>query len=304
MAVISLSFSRNARIAPSFRRHSASKITAFYMFINFQELLMKRKDLIIKYPRTPHIQGSRLQPGDEDLRQRKFSEIKGRHVVLEEKIDGANSAISFTEDGELRLQSRGHFLTGGAREKHYDLLKQWAAVHKDRFYDVLGDRYVMYGEWMYAKHSIYYDLLPNYFMEFDILDRDTDRFLDTPSRRQLTEELAISSCRVLASGTFSDMNEILDYLGDSKYISTDHIEHLRENALRLGLDADRICRETDASRTMEGIYIKVEENGEVVDRMKYVRASFLQTVEESKSHWLDRPIVPNRITVPLSELFI
>lgn len=99
-------------------------------------------------------------------------------------------------------------------------------------------------------------------------------------------------------------NEILDYLGDSKYISTDHIEHLRENALRLGLDADRICRETDASRTMEGIYIKVEENGEVVDRMKYVRASFLQTVEESKSHWLDRPIVPNRITVPLSELFI
>ena len=48
-----------------------------------------------------------------------------------------------------------------------------------------------------------------------------------------------------------------------------------KDAERLGLDADRICRETDASRTMEGIYIKVEENGEVVDRMKYVRASFL-----------------------------
>ena len=41
MVVISLSFSRNARIAPSFRRYTASKITAFYMFINFQELLMK-----------------------------------------------------------------------------------------------------------------------------------------------------------------------------------------------------------------------------------------------------------------------
>lgn len=265
---------------------------------------MKRDDIIIKYPRTPHIQGSRLQPGDEDLRQRRFSEIAGRNVVLEEKIDGANSAISFTDDGQLRLQSRGHFLTGGAREKHYELLKQWAAVHKDRLYGVLGDRYVMYGEWMYAKHSIYYDLLPNYFMEFDILDRDTDRFLDTPSRHELIRNLPVSSCLVLAAGNFSNMDEILKYLGDSKYISADHIVHLREDAGRLNLDADRICRETDASRTMEGIYIKVEENGEVVDRMKYVRASFLQTVEESQSHWLDRPIVPNRITTPIAELFV
>lgn len=265
---------------------------------------MKREDIIIKYPRTPHIQGSRLQPGDEDLRQRRFREIAGRHLVLEEKIDGANTAISFTDEGELRLQSRGHFLTGGACEKHYDLLKQWGAVHKDSLYDVLGDRYIMYGEWMYAKHTIYYDMLPNYFMEFDILDRETDRFLDTPSRHALISGLPVSSCAVLASGKFSKMEDIVNYLGDSKYISSDHITHLREDAERLGLDVDRICRETDSSRTMEGIYIKVEENGKVVDRMKYVRASFLQTVEESQSHWLDRPIVPNRITVPITELFV
>jgi hypothetical protein len=55
---------------------------------------------------------------------------------------------------------------------------------------------------------------------------------------------------------------------------------------------------------MEGIYIKVEENGEVVDRMKYVRASFLQTVEESQINWLDRPIVPNRITKNIDELYL
>ena len=265
---------------------------------------MKREDIIIKYPRTPHIQGSRLQPGDEDLRQRRFSEIAGRHLVLEEKIDGANSAISFTDDGDLRLQSRGHFLTGGGREKHYDLLKQWSAVHKDRLYEVLGNRYIMYGEWMYAKHTIYYDMLPNYFMEFDILDRETDRFLDTPSRHALISGLPVCSCPVLASGVFSKVEDIVAYLGDSNYISANHIDHLREEAERLGLDADRICRETDVSRTMEGIYIKVEEGGEVVDRMKYVRASFLQTVEESQSHWLDRPIVPNCLTVPIAELFV
>ena len=264
---------------------------------------MKIENVIIKYPRTPHIQGSRMQAGDEDLRQRPFSEIAGRHLVLEEKIDGANSAVSFTEDGELRLQSRGHFLTGGYRERHYDLMKQWGAVHKERLYEVLGHRYIMYGEWMYAKHSIYYDQLPHYFMEFDVLDRKTGKFLDTPSRHHLLADLPICSVPVLDTGVYHSVDEILRFLGNSKYLSDNHIDHLREDAEKLGLDADRVCRETDRTRTMEGIYIKVEENGEVVDRMKYVRASFLQTVEVSQSHWLDRPIVPNRIINKIEDLF-
>ena len=264
---------------------------------------MKIEDTIIKYPRTPHIQGSRLQPGDEDLRQRPFSDIAGRNVVLEEKIDGANSAISFTVNGELRLQSRGHFLTGGYRERHYDLLKQWAIVQQSRLHEVLGNRYILYGEGMYAKHSLYYDALSHYFMEFDILDRNTGVFLDTPSRHELLQGLPVCHVPVLATGIFNNLDEILKHLGDSRYISANHIEHLREDAGKLGLDADQICRETDPSRTMEGIYIKVEENGVVSDRMKYVRASFLQSIEESSVPWLDRPIIPNRITRTISELF-
>ena len=262
------------------------------------------EDIIIKkYPRTPHIQGSRLQPGDEDLSQIQFKDIAGRHMVLEEKIDGANSAISFIGDGELRLQSRGHFLTGGPREKHYDLMKQWAAVHAAAFYEVLGTRYIMYGEWMYAKHAIYYDRLPHYFMEFDIFDRETGRFLDTPSRHELIKDLPVCSVPVLATGSFSSMDDVLKYLGTSRYISENHLEDLRAKAIAMGLDADRVLRETSDANLMEGIYIKVEENGEVLDRMKYVRADFLQSVEESGSHWLDRPIIPNGITADITELF-
>ena len=110
---------------------------------------------IRKYPRTPHIEGSRLQPGDEDLSQILFETIAGKHLVIEEKCDGANSAISFDKDGQLLLQSRGHYLTGGYRERHFNFMKQWATVHAEGFYKVLGSRYIMYGEWMYAKHSIY-----------------------------------------------------------------------------------------------------------------------------------------------------
>lgn len=258
---------------------------------------------LIKYPRTPHLTGSRLQPGDEDLSQISFSCLAGRHIVVEEKCDGANSAISFDGDGGLLLQSRGHYLTGGWRERHYDLFKQWAGVHRDALHAVLGRRFIMYGEWMYAKHTVYYDALPHYFLEFDILDRETGRFLDTPSRKVLLEPLPVVSVPVLAEGMFQNIGALLSLLGPSRYITRAHTEHLREDARRLGLDEDRQCRETDLSDTMEGLYIKIEEDGQVADRLKYVRASFTQTVDASQTHWLDRPIVPNRLSCPTERLF-
>lgn len=258
---------------------------------------------IRKYPRTPHLEGSRLQPGDEDLSQIPFSEIQGKHLAVEEKCDGANSGISFDENGELLLQSRGHYLTGGWRERHYNLMKQWAAVHKDAFYRILGKRYIMYGEWMYAKHTLFYDALPHYFLEFDIFDRERGSFLDTPSRQKLTSHMPIASVPVLAEGTFQSIEELLALLGPSSYIRHGHMEALKKAAEELGLDGDRQCRETDSTGLMEGLYIKVEENGEVTGRMKYVRAGFLQCVDFSETHWLERPIVPNMLAVPVHSLY-
>jgi len=49
---------------------------------------------IRKYPRTRHVTGSRLQPGDEDLSQVPFSALAGRHLVVEEKIDRIQSFLS------------------------------------------------------------------------------------------------------------------------------------------------------------------------------------------------------------------
>ena len=54
----------------------------------------------------------------------------------------------------------------------------------------------------------------------------------------------------------------------------------------------------------EGLYLKVEEGGRVVRRLKYVRSAFLQCVDFSETHWLDRPIVPNQLAVPFESLFV
>ena len=223
--------------------------------------------------------------------------------MVEEKLDGANCAVSFTPDGQLRLQSRGHFLTGGYREKHFNLFKQWGMAQRDCLWEALGPRYIMYGEWLYAKHTIYYDALPHYFMEFDILDRETGRCLDTASRRALTAGLPIWSAPVLYEGSFRRKKDLIGLLGDSACITGGHWEHLRAEAERQGLDTERILRETDSSRLMEGLYIKAEEGGAVTQRLKYVRASFLQTVDTSQTHWLERPIIPNGLTGPVEALF-
>lgn len=104
---------------------------------------------------------------------------------------------------------------------------------------------------------------------------------------------------MLAQGVFGSAEELVSLLGPSRYISPRHLERLRETCLQAGLDAERCLRETDASPLMEGLYIKIEEDGRVKERLKYVRASFAQAVDSSGSHWLDRPIVPNGLDRPL-----
>lgn len=259
---------------------------------------------LLKYPRTKHIEGSRQQLGDEDLAVVPFSEIKNLPLVVEEKMDGANSGLSFDSAGNLLLQSRGHYLTGGAREKHFNLLKQWGAVRQRDFWDVLGDRYIMYGEWVYAKHTIFYDLLPHYFMEFDVFDRKEQVFLDTPSRRALLDGLPVVSVPVLKSSRFETLAELTQLVGPSNYISENHIETMRRYCEENGIFVDETTRQTDTSILMEGLYIKHEENGTVVGRYKYIREQFLQTVLASESHWLSRPIVPNRLRGSVDDLFL
>ena len=250
---------------------------------------------MFKYPRTQHIEGSRLQVGDADLSQVRFESLASEYLVLEEKIDGANAGVGFDSGGGLRLQSRGHYLTGGAREKHFALFKTWAAAHKQALFEVLSDRYVMYGEWVFAKHTVFYDRLPHYFLEFDILDTQTNRFLDTETRHKLLEDSPVVSVPVLETGIGSDLAPPKTHVRSSLYKSGSWRETLRELALELCLDPARISRETDASDLAEGIYIKVEKDGIVTNRLKWVRHTFLTTVVASESHWLNRPIIPNQL---------
>src|SRR5437868_15114956 len=116
-----------------------------------------------KYPRTPHLFGSRGAADDKHLGQRESLEfIADASLIVEEKLDGTNVGIHFTVSGRMVLQCRGHEITEGMHPQ-YDLFKQWTAVKRPLLEKLLEGRFILYGEWLYAKHSVHYRKLPHYF---------------------------------------------------------------------------------------------------------------------------------------------
>lgn len=247
---------------------------------------------IKKYPRTRHVEGSRHQIGDTPD-DKKIAELKDSDLVVEEKVDGANSGISFNASGDLFLQSRGHFLTGGGRERHFSLFKTWANVHAPRFRDVIGSRFIIYGEWLYAKHTVFYDALPAYFMEFDVFDRETETYLSADARRELLFGLPIVPVPVVHRGPVSRVEDLVRLVQPTLYRTPNWRDALMAAAEASGSRPDMVAAQSDMSEFAEGLYLKEEEGSEVIGRYKYVRGDFLQTIQSSDSHWHDRPILPN-----------
>ena len=252
-----------------------------------------------RYPRTEHLEGSALQAGDGKQRA-PYARLRGQHLVVEEKLDGANAGIRFDagDDGDvaMRLQSRGHDLLGGAREAHFQTFKSWAAAHQEALYLALGEDYVLYGEMMAAKHSQFYDRLPHLFCAFDLMERATGRFVSTPVRREMLADIPVGHVPVLHAGPApARLQDLVDLIGPSTCRSEAWAAALADEAERAGVDPDKAWRETDTSGLMEGLYIKVESETETLDRYKYVRSGFLQTIFDSGSHWRERALIRNRL---------
>jgi hypothetical protein len=275
-------------------RASRSKALCFRETImNFTHATELASIPLLRYPRTVHLAGSRLQ-GDDKKEFQPLSGLKGLWAVIEEKLDGANSATSFTGGGELLLQSRGHYLQGTSREKQFALFQRWSKAHEGRLLERLEDRYVMYGEWCYSKHSVYYNALPHYFHEFDVWDRVEQCFLSTRRRRELLSGSPVLSVPVLYEGEMPTDSKLLWKLVCPALAKTSSWKNDFEKEVRLqGLPLDLCWKQTDKDDRAEGLYVKIEDENAVLARFKLVRSNFTQTILDSGSHHQRRPIIPN-----------
>jgi hypothetical protein len=234
------------------------------------------RDDFFKYPRTPHLFGSTGTDDDRHLGAAESESFLGSpFVIVEEKLDGTNVGIHFTTKGRMVLQCRGHEITEGMHPQ-YDLFKQWTSMKRPAFEEMLESRYILYGEWLYAKHSVHYRKLPHYFFEFDIFDKDAQVFLDLETRLIMLEGTGIHTVPVIKQGTIR-VKELQGLIGPSAY------ESMFDNPVT-----------GKADNLMEGLYLRTEAEGRVTGRAKFVRPEFVEKVKQSE-HWQHQAMVPNEL---------
>ncbi|MCA9215115.1 MAG: RNA ligase family protein [Planctomycetales bacterium] len=218
----------------------------------------------MKFPSTPHLAvlGGVSVRDDKVLIPAERDRFLAHDVIVEEKIDGANLGISFDSAGVIRAQNRGSLLQE-PMSGQWKVLPAWLAVRSDCFFDVLSDRYILFGEWCYAKHSILYDRLPDWFVGFDVFDSQANRFANRAARDAILESLEVPVVPCLARGRFS-LDDITNLLGLSHFGDT----------------------------PAEGIYLRYDDGDWLGQRAKLVRPDFVQAIRE---HWSRGPLQVNRL---------
>ena len=222
------------------------------------------KDDFFKFPSTPHLAllGDVKVRDDKVMLESERNDFLRHQLVVEEKVDGANLGISFDPEGNIRAQNRGAYLhlpgTG-----QWKKLAEWLAPKRDAIFEQLTDRYILFGEWCYARHSVVYDRLPDWFLGFDIYDKSTAHFFSCPLRDKIFQAIGVSQVPKLGRGHFT-LAELSKLLSQSRL----------------------------SDKPAEGLYLRFDQGDWLVQRAKLVRPAFIQSVEQ---HWSRSGIKANRL---------
>lgn len=198
-----------------------------------------------KYPRTYHFDFS-LDVSSDDKILSNIDNFIGKEVIVTEKMDGENSNIycdyfhprSITDDGH---PSRS-WLKGYIAIFQYKIPKGWRIC----------------GENLYAKHSIYYTELENYFYAFSIWN-DENFCLSWDHTVEFCEQLNITTVPVLYRGQFD--YELIKEL----FLNQDHNQH-----------EGIVCRLADSFHY----------NDFAISVAKAVRKDHVRSSEHWKNNWI------------------
>ena len=199
----------------------------------------------------------------------------GHLITVEEKVDGANCGITYDRiTGQPIIRNRSHILAKGYGRKETPAKKQFTPIWNwwyeneeklKRLAFLLGFVPTVYGEWLYARHTVSYDSLPDYFVAFDIYRPDDSTFVAPTIYRPVLEEVGIAVVPLISyskigihPGEFIDMRD-----GQSAFSTTER---------------------------KEGIYIKVSDHQKILHRFKMVRPDF-----KSDDNWNDKELTRNKL---------
>lgn len=142
------------------------------------------KDVLPEYPSTRHLPWKPNSKGDKIASESECQIIfTGDFTSIQEKIDGANCGMCFF-DGHPVVRNRTKILRKGQELKNPSLKQfssswNWMHENKEKF-KILADfgPYSIYGEWMIQQHGMEYDLLPDWFIAYDLFDYENQKYID------------------------------------------------------------------------------------------------------------------------------
>ena len=212
---------------------------------------------LVKYPRTYHFSYS---PGvkNDDRIVEDDNMFDGQKVVATIKMDGENTSIYSDHIHARSLDSGRHpsrnYVKKLQGEIGYKIPKGW------RFC----------GENLFAKHSIHYKHLPDYFMLFSIWD-ENNVCLSWDDTALFAQELSLHVVPLIYRGIF-DKEKILGAFKTYEETSDDDVEGF-------------------VVRTVEEFPYPTEE---FLNRVaKYVRSGHVQT----DKMWMYQPVIPNELNI-------
>lgn len=225
---------------------------------------------LLKFPRTAHLIDLGAIGSDDILLPCAPIPTTGCTVVITEKIDGANMGFSLSSDRQLLVQNRSHFVNSSSHSQ-FKKLDSWIERHREELFGLLNrdkyfpQRFILYGEWMHAVHSVSYNALPDRFLAFDLFDRGEGKFVNRDTLETLLNGTGIYITKVMEKRdtipTDSELRELVQ----------------KQSAFAQG--------------AVEGVVVKIEDNGWVKWRGKVVRGDFLA----GNQHWSKNVIQANGI---------
>ena len=221
-----------------------------------------------RFPTTPHLTWlakDGMPRGDKLLSPTEAQALLSSDVVVEEKLDGANLGLSLSPDGCVLAQNRGQYLSE-PYVGQFARLPAWLAQHEVGLRAVLRPELMLFGEWCAARHSLDYNALPDWFLLFDVYDRNSGRFWSTSRRNALASQAGLFTVPLIASG-YITLAELKQLLMDTS------------SRYRNGLP-------------LEGVVVRRESIDWCEARAKLVRPDFTQAID---THWRKRTIDWNRV---------
>ena len=218
-----------------------------------------------KYPRTPHLPYSPGCTNDDKIAT--ITRVTGTtsETIITEKMDGSN----------VCLEHNACFARTHSGPPNHPSFAQFKQLHAGLKFQI-PEGIQVFGEWLYARHSIAYSSLPNYLMIFGVRSFRTTHPNGEPYPEwaswdevvQWSEKLSIPTVPILDRGLFGHKQ--------------------LENRINELMKEPSVCggeREGVVVRTADGFHDQFFENMVV----KFVRANHVTTSE----HWKSQEIVKN-----------